>query len=355
MAADEIKQEIIAGISIGDLNGIGPEVIIKTFVDPAMMQICVPVIYGSSKIISFYRKALSLPEFNFSTIRNINEINNKKVNLLNVWDEDVKIEPGTASATAGKYALRSLEAATHDLKEGKIHLLVTAPVDKHSVNIEMSGFTGHTGFLAQQFNIPDPMMILVSDLFRISFVSGHVPLKNVASRISTEKIEKCLKVLDHSLKRDFGIRKPKIAVLGLNPHAGDNGLLGSEEDEVIKPAVKKAFDKGIIVYGPYSADGFFGAATWRKFDCVLAMYHDQGLIPFKALNFESGVNFTAGLPGIRTSPDHGTAYSLAGKNQASESSFRNAVYLGCTIFSNRRQYDMINASPLPVASRGADR
>jgi 4-hydroxythreonine-4-phosphate dehydrogenase len=316
---------------------------------------CTPVIYGSSKVISYHKKAISNTEFNFTTIPNVDEIIHKRTNLLNCWEEEVKFELGTATPEGGKYAFAALQAACKDLVDEHIDVLVTAPIDKKTMQQDGFRFPGHTEFLAQQFNTPDFLMMLVSDRFRIATVTGHVPVKNVAAELTQEKIISKIKVMNHSLKRDFGIRKPRIAVLGLNPHSGDSGLIGTEEQEIIAPAIKTVFDQDILVYGPYGADGFFGSSKFTSFDGILAMYHDQGLVPFKALSFETGVNFTAGLPIVRTSPDHGTAYDIAGKGIASEDSLRSAIYLAVDIFKNRQVYDEVTANPLKYAKLGGDR
>jgi 4-hydroxythreonine-4-phosphate dehydrogenase len=336
------------GITLGDPNGIGPEVIIKTFLDNRMLQVCTPVIYGSSKAISFYRKSLNIQEFNYNSLKSIDALIPRKLNVLNCWEEDIKIDPGLGNEISGKYALKALEAAVNDLAARKIDALVTGPVNKEIIGKAGFSFPGHTEYLAQKFNAPEHLMFMVSENLKIAVVSGHVPLKNAASALSVDKILKKLRVMNSSLLKDFGIRKPRIAVLGINPHAGDNGLLGSEENEIIIPSVKQAFAENILAFGPYSADGFFGSAVFRQFDGVLAMYHDQGLVPFKALAFEDGVNFTAGLPVVRTSPDHGTAYDIAGKNLASESSMRHAIYAACDIIQKRQEYQEIAANPLPM-------
>lgn len=354
MSSDQ-ESRIRVGVSIGDLNGIGPEVIIKTFMDTRMTQLCTPIIYGSSKAISAHRKALNLTEFNFNTIHSINELIYKKVNLLNCWNEDVPVEIGKPSSISGDYSFKALAAATKDLADNKIDVLVTAPIDKHSIKQEGNQFTGHTEYLANSFNVSDYLMFLVSDNLKIALVTEHVPITKVAELISKERILKKLQVMNLSLKRDFGIRKPKIAVLGLNPHAGDSGVIGKEDAEIISPAVKDAFSSGILAYGPYSADGIFGSSNYKKFDAILAMYHDQGLIPFKTMAFDDGVNFTAGLPVIRTSPDHGTAYDIAGKGTANEQSFRNAVYMACDIYRRRMEYDEANAKPLAFSKLSNDR
>ena len=349
------EDKVRVGITIGDVNGIGPEIIIKTFTDNRMHQVCTPVIYGSTKAISFHKKAINNTEFNFTTIKHISELNHKRTNLINCWEEEIKIELGQATPIGGKYAFAALQVACKDLADGNIDVLVTAPIDKKTMQQEGFRFPGHTEFLAQQFNAPEHLMMLVSDRLRIATVTGHVPVKQVAVELTKEKIISKIKVMHQSLKRDFGIRKPRIAVLGLNPHSGDSGLIGTEELEIITPAIQAAFDQNILVYGPYPADGFFGAARFTNFDGILAMYHDQGLVPFKSLSFDSGVNYTAGLPIVRTSPDHGTGYDIAGKNIASEDSFRTAIYLACDIFHNRITHDEVTANPLKFSKFGGDR
>jgi 4-hydroxythreonine-4-phosphate dehydrogenase len=351
----EHEGRIRIGISIGELAGVGPEVIMKTFSDTRMLQVCTPVIYGSSKAISFHRKALNIQDFNYNTIRNIGEIIPRKLNLINCWEEEIKIEIGTASTLTGGYAYKALQAATADLAAGHIDALVTAPIDKHTIQPEGEKFTGHTEYLAKAFNVTDYLMFLIAGDLRVALVTEHVPVSKIASMITKENILRKLQVMNLSLKRDFGIRKPRIAVLGLNPHAGDHGVIGNEDTDIIKPAVQEAASKGMQVYGPYSADGIFGSGQYRKFDAILAMYHDQGLIPFKTLAFETGVNFTAGLPVIRTSPDHGTAYDIAGKNIAHEGSFREAIYLACDIHLKRTEYDEANTKPLAFTKLSNDR
>ncbi len=342
------------GITCGDVNGIGLEIVMKTFLDNRMHQVCTPVIYASSKLISLQRKLLNLTEFNYNTVRSGTEVILRKTNVINCWEEEVPVEWGNSTETSGKYALRSIQAAALDLKEKRIDALVTAPINKHNIQSSDFKFPGHTEYFASQFNVSDYLMFLVSDDLRVATVSGHVPIKNLGADITTEKILSKLRIMNQSLKKDFGIRKPKIAVLGLNPHAGDNGLLGMEEKEIIAPAVKKASDENIFVFGPYSADGFFGSAAFKKFDGILAMYHDQGLVPFKAISFASGVNFTAGLPIVRTSPDHGTAYDIAGKGIATEDSMREAIYYACDILRKRQEYEEINANPLAFSKQSRD-
>ncbi len=353
--SNELEGSIRIGISIGEVNGVGPEIIMKTFNDARLLQTCTPVIYGSVKAMSFHRKALNIQEFNFNHIRSVKEIIPRKINLINCWEEEIKIEIGVASKLTGMYAFKAIETATADLANGSIDALVTAPIDKHTIQPDNPTFTGHTEYLAKAFNTTDYLMFLVSGDLRVALVTGHVPVSKVAALVSKESILAKLKVMHASLKRDFGIRKPKIAVLGLNPHAGDHGVIGNEDMEIIIPAVKDANSAGILAYGPYSADGIFGAGGYRKFDAILAMYHDQGLIPFKTLAFETGVNFTAGLPFVRTSPDHGTAYDIAGKGIANENSFREAVYLACDIYKRRMEYDGITANPLAFSKLGSDR
>lgn len=352
----ESENKLRVGISIGDLNGIGMEVIIKTFLDNRMLEICTPVIYGSTKTASFHKKLLHTGEFNFNIIKEASQANNKKVNLVNCWDEDVKIEIGIPAEIAGRYAFKSLEAATNDLASNKIDVLVTAPINKHTINSAKFPFKGHTEYLANVAGTESYLMILTSENpagskgMNIGTVTGHIALKDVASSISTEKILDKLRVFNKSLLQDFGIIKPKIAVFGLNPHAGDKGLIGTEEQQIIIPAIEKAKAEKILAFGPYSSDAFFGSSAWLSFDGILAMYHDQALIPFKTLFFDEGVNYTAGLPIVRTSPDHGVGYDIAGKNMASEISFRNAVYLACDIYLRRKEYKRTHANPLKLTS-----
>lgn len=340
--------KIRVGISQGDINGIGLEVIIKTFVDPAMEELCSSILFSSQKTASYHRKTLGIEDFSFNIIRDIEQANPKKPNLLNLYEEEVNFELGKSTPLGGKYAFRSLEAACNALSANKIDVLVTAPINKHNIQSEEFPFKGHTEYLDQKFSggKEDALMLMVSDTLKVGLVTGHVPVEKIAVSISTEKIIKKIKTLHRTLIEDFGIRKPKIAVLGLNPHAGDNGTIGNEDMQVIIPAINKAKEENIMAYGPYPADGFFGNATYLQFDAVLAMYHDQGLIPFKTIAFNSGVNYTAGLPIVRTSPDHGTAYEIAGKNMASEGSFRRAVFLAIDIFRKRTEYKQLSGNPL---------
>ena len=349
----EIKPKI--GITIGDLNGVGIEVIIKTFADSRMLSVCTPVIYGSSKVISYHRKSLHQQEFNFNTIRTAEEASHKKTNVINCWEEDVKVELGKPSTIAGTYAFKSLEAAGKDVLDKKIDAIVTAPIDKSTIHSDAFPFKGHTEYFAKLCGNAEHVMLMVSDKLRVGLITGHVALKDVPAQLTKEKIIAKTKLVHQSLRSDFGLQKPRIAILALNPHAGDNGLMGKEEQEIITPAISEMYNAGIGAFGPYPADGFFGSSRFKSFDAIMAIYHDQGLVPFKALAFSTGVNYTAGLPIIRTSPDHGTAYDLAGKNQASEESFREAVYLACDIAKQRQITSEITANPLKFSRMSADR
>lgn len=339
----------VIGITQGDTNGIGLEVIIKTFMDPQMLEVCTPVLFGSQKTFAFHRKAMNV-EMRFNPIRTVESLIPNQFNILNVYEEDIPVEFGTSTELAGKYALKSIETACEALEQKKIDAIVTAPINKHNIQSPEFQFKGHTDYLEMRFK-SSALMLMCADKFRVGVVTGHVPLANVSAIISKEKIVEKIKMMHRSLVDDFGLRKPKIAVLGLNPHAGDKGVIGNEEESVIIPAIAQAKAEGIFAMGPYSADGFFGTAMYTKFDAVLAMYHDQGLIPFKAIAFESGVNYSAGLPIVRTSPDHGVGYDIAGKNMANENSFRSAVYLACDIFNTRLQQKEITANPLKALSK----
>ena len=334
-----MSDKIKIGISIGDVNGIGLEVIIKSLAELQILDYCTPIVYGHTKVASYHRKALGMSDFAFNVISSADAANPKKVNMINCWEEDVKIDLGVANEIGGKYALISLEKATDDLVSGAIDALVTAPINKHNIQSETFKFPGHTEYLQERSGSSDVLMFLLSEDIRVGVVTGHIPLTSVAQSITKEKIVKKLVMMNESLKKDFWIEKPKIAVLGLNPHAGDNGLLGSEEEQIIMPAIQEAFDKGVICFGPYPADGFFGKGSFRQFDAVLAMYHDQGLIPFKTLAFSTGVNYTAGLKFVRTSPDHGTGYDIAGKNVADPSSFIEAIFSAIHIVERRREQE----------------
>jgi 4-hydroxythreonine-4-phosphate dehydrogenase len=349
------EEKIIVGISQGDINGIGLEVIIKTFLDPQIFDICTPVVFGSQKTASFHRKALNIEDFSFHPIKDVSEINHKRANIINVYEDEPVVELGKQTPVGGSYAFKSLEAAAYALAQNKIDVLVTAPINKENIQSEDFKFPGHTEYLDDRFGDGNSLMFLVSDTLRVAVVTGHIPVTQVAQALNPEKILKKIQVLHKSLMQDFQVRKPKIAVLGLNPHAGDNGVIGNEELNIIIPAIKKAKDEGMLVYGPYPADGFFGNGTYKQFDAVLAMYHDQGLIPFKTISFNSGVNFTAGLPVVRTSPDHGTAYDIAGKNLASEESFRKALYTAIDIYKTRKMHAELNANPLKISLQKRER
>lgn len=325
------KQKPILGISIGDINGIGVEVTLKALSDPRVFKNFTPLIYGHGKVISFFRKQLNLEEFNFTQIRNVEEVQHRKVNVLNITEESPEVVPGVETQEAGKFAFEALKQATEDLKSGKIQGLVTAPVNKNNINTPEFSFVGHTEYITQYVGVQESLMMMVGENLRVGLITGHIPLSQVSSKVTKEKIIEKANLFLKSLQKDFGIGKPKIAILGLNPHAGEDGLLGKEEEEIIKPAIRELKDQNKLVFGPYPADGFFGMLHQYKFDGVLAMYHDQGLIPFKSLAFSSGVNFTAGLPVVRTSPDHGTAYNIAGKNLADEGSMRASLLLASDI------------------------
>ncbi len=343
-----IKDKIVVGISQGDINGISYEVIIKTLLDNRILDMCVPVVYGSAKVAAYHRKALNINNFSLNNIKDASEANPKRANIINCLDDNVRVELGKSTPQAGEASLKSLEYAVKDLRERKIDVLVTAPINKDNIQSEDFNFPGHTEFLARQFGIErnDALMLMVSDIIKVGVVAGHVPISKVPEEITEEKILRKLRLMNKSLIEDFRINKPRIAVFGLNPHAGDNGLLGTEEQDIIIPTLEKAKEEGILALGPYSADGFFGSDSFKKFDAILSMYHDQGLGPFKALAFDKGVNFTAGLEVIRTSPGHGTAYEIAGLNKASVDSFRNALYLACDIYRNRKEYREISKNPL---------
>lgn len=338
-------EKIKVGISVGDLNGVGMEVIIKAFLNNKMMDLCTPIVFGGVNTTSFQRKSLGIKDFSFNIIQKIKDANPKRANLLNCWNEEAEIKFGQASEIAGKYAFQSLNKATHALKKGEIDVLVTAPINKANIQKSQTEFLGHTEYLGQQFD-DQPLMIMLSEEMKIAFVTGHIPLTEVANSISEEKILAKIEQLSKSLIEDFAINKPKIAVIGLNPHAGEDGMLGKEEKTIISPAIKKAKQNNILAFGPYSADSFFTKENLKNFDAILSMYHDQGLTPFKTLSFSEGVNYTAGLSIVRTSPVHGTAYDIAGKNTADESSFRNAIYWACDIYKKRTAYQQLTANPL---------
>lgn len=336
----------IIGITTGDLNGIGPEIIIKTFSDSRMLDLCTPVVFASNKVINYYRRVAEDVAFNFSSTKDFTKLNVKQTNIFNCWEEEVPIQPGALTESGGKYAVRSLQVAAQCLKDGQIDALVTAPIHKSNTHINDFNYTGHTPFLKDKFGVKDVLMLLYSHELRVGLVTEHIPISEVASAINKELVISKMNLLRETLIKDFGIDKPKIAVLGLNPHAGDEGQIGSEEKEFIKPVIERLQQQGQLVYGPYSADAFFARSSYRQFDAVLAMYHDQGLIPFKTIAQGEGVNFTAGLPVIRTSPDHGTAFDIAGKNIADESSFREAVFQAISLLNQRNMYMENTANPL---------
>jgi 4-phospho-D-threonate 3-dehydrogenase / 4-phospho-D-erythronate 3-dehydrogenase len=339
------QQRPVIGISIGDLNGIGTELAIKTFSDSRLLEICTPIIFASNKLINFYRKSIPDSVFNYQHIKDLSRPFHKQVNLYNCWEEEVSINPGQLTDTGGLYAIKSLIAATEALKDKKIDGLVTAPIHKKNIQSADFSFTGHTPYLRQAFGVKDILMLMSSDNFRVGLLTEHVPVSEIPKYVTREIILSKLNIMKESLIRDFGIDKPRMAVLGLNPHAGDEGLIGREEEDIIKPAIKDA-KHNMMVYGPYSADAFFARNQQQKFDAVLAMYHDQGLIPFKSLAFGEGINFTAGLPAVRTSPDHGTAFDIAGKNKADAGSFLAAVYGCLDIIQKRREFIENHKNPL---------
>lgn len=351
---DNSERLIKVGITHGDYNGVSYEIIINTFREHGILELCTPIVYGLQKAANFYRKHLQVQDFSFFGINTAEKAAKHHCNLINISDTETDIQPGEATENSGKMAVLALKKATSDLLEGKIDVLVTAPINKHNVQSGDFSFPGHTEFLAEETQTANYLMLLISDKLRVGTVTGHIPLQNVSGTLTTEKILNKIRVLNQTLLSDFTITKPKIAILGLNPHAGDNGVLGSEEKNIIQPAIEKANQEGIFVMGPFPADGFFGNKIWKKFDGTLAMYHDQGLIPFKSIAFHQGVNFTAGLPVIRTSPDHGTAYDIAGKGLADHSSFREAIYQAIDIFRNRKLYKEISSNPLktePIKER----
>ena len=342
-------ENIIIGISIGDLNGIGSEVVLKTFEDSRMLELCTPVIFANVKILSFAKKSLDAG-MQLHGIDSLDQIITGKINVLNVWKESVNIEYGVNDENVGKYAIKSFVAATKALKEGLVDVLVTAPVNKYNIQAEDFKFPGHTDYLDQELE-GDALMFMVQDNLRVGLITDHIPVNEVSSHLTEALIKKKIETIKKSLIQDFSINKPRIAVLGLNPHAGDGGVIGKEDDEIIKPVIKKMFESGTLVFGPYPADGFFGSNQYEKYDAVIATYHDQGLIPFKTLSFGNGVNYTAGLNKIRTSPDHGTAYDIAGKGVADHNSFKEAVYLAIDIYHSRNEYQIISQNPLKIKEK----
>lgn len=342
-------ENIIVGISIGDLNGIGSEVVLKTFNDPRMLELCTPVIFANVKVMSFIKKTLEL-EIPLHGIDQMDQIVIGKVNVLNIWKEGVDLSFGVNDDNIGKYAIKSFVAATKALKENKIDVLVTAPINKYNIQSEEFKFPGHTDYLDKELE-GNALMLMVSDNLRIGLLTDHIPVNEVAKHLTEKLIIQKIETIKTCLSQDFKINKPRIAVLSLNPHAGDNGVIGKEDDEIVKPAIKKLFEKGTLVFGPFAADGFFGSSQYEKYDAVIATYHDQGLIPFKTLSFGNGVNYTAGLNKIRTSPDHGTAYEIAGKGIADYNSFKEAVYMAIDIYNSRNEYQEISKNPLKTKEK----
>ncbi|MEI7735047.1 MAG: 4-hydroxythreonine-4-phosphate dehydrogenase PdxA [Ferruginibacter sp.] len=342
----------VIGISCGDINGIGIELIIKTFSDNRILDFCSPVIFANNKAINFYRKTVPDANINFMSIKELNRVNHKQVNLFNCWEDEVSITPGIQNEIGGMYAVKSLVAAAQALKDGFIDGLVTAPLSKKNSQSSEFNFTGHTPYLKNLFGANDVAMFMVAENIKVALLTEHVAVKDIAQHITKENILSKLTILNNSLIKDFGITKPRIAVLGLNPHAGDEGLIGKEDEEVIKPAIKDAKQKNIFCFGPYPSDAFFARGQYEKFDGILAMYHDQGLIPFKSLAIGEGVNFTAGLPCVRTSPDHGTAFDIAGKGKADEASFREAIFSCIDIINQRKEFSGLYKNPLKKISAG---
>lgn len=346
--------DVRIAISMGDPNGIGPEVVLRTLEDHRITEVLTPVVFGSGKVLNFYRKQLNLQELNLHMIHSADQAHPNKVNVVNSIKEDFFVAPGEASEASGQFALSSLQSALEAVQKGQAHALVTAPLNKSNIRVPDEPFSGHTEYLEKRSK-GKALMILTCERFRVGLVTGHVPLQEVASHITVERILDKLSILEHSLRTDFNVRRPRIAVLGLNPHAGDGGLMGKEEQEIIAPAIEQAQARGWLAYGPFPSDGFFGRGLQHQYDAVLAMYHDQGLIPFKTLAFEQGVNFTAGLDLVRTSPDHGTAYDLAGKGTADPASFREALFLAKDLYMNRNLNRELMKNPLPIQSRGKDK
>ncbi|WP_304301437.1 4-hydroxythreonine-4-phosphate dehydrogenase PdxA [Phocaeicola plebeius] len=340
------NRKIRVGITHGDINGVGYEVILKTFSDPTMLELCTPVVYGSPKVAAYHRKAMEI-QTSFSIVNSAEEVQDGRVNVVNCIEEELKVELTKPTPEAGKTALAALERALADYREGLFDVLVTAPINKHTIQSDAFHFPGHTEYIEERVGEGQKaLMILLKGDFRVALVTGHVPVRDIAGELTKELIMEKMEIFHRSLKKDFGIDNPRIAVFSLNPHAGDNGLLGTEEQEVIIPAMKEMIARGVQCFGPYPADGFMGSGNYTHFDGILAMYHDQGLAPFKALAMDEGVNFTAGLPIVRTSPAHGTAYDIAGKGIASEDSFRQAVYVAMDVFRNRAWEKEISARPL---------
>lgn len=346
MSNNSSDNKPVIGFSCGDLNGIGIELIIKSLSDNRFLDFFIPVVFASNKAINFYRKSVTDSNFSFTNVKDFYKLNPKQVNIFNCWEEEVAINPGTLSRIGGQYAVKSLQSASQALKDGHINALVTAPLHKKNVQDSDFSYTGHTPFLKDFFGVKDVLMLMVAENLKIGLVTEHIPVSEIASHITKASILSKLYILEASLKKDFNIERPKIAILGLNPHAGDEGLIGKEEEEIIKPAIKEAKQHNMLSIGPFSADAFFARGQYNKFDAVLAMYHDQGLIPFKSLAFGEGVNFTAGLPKIRTSPDHGTAFDIAGQDKADSSSFKAAIFSCLEILNNQRRFEENHKDPI---------
>ncbi len=340
------SEKIVVGISIGDLNGIGIEVILKTFQDKRMLDFCTPVIFGSTKSISYHKKLLN-SETEIHGITSIKQVAHNKINLLNILKEEVKLDIGNATKESGEYAFKSLESSVKHLNENTIDVLLTAPINKENIQSDEFNFAGHTEYLESKLD-GEGLMILISEKLRVGLITGHIPISEISKTITPELIKKKVEIMHATLVKDFGINKPKIAILGLNPHCGDKGVIGKEDDEIIRPTINEIKESGKVIFGPYAADGFFGSNTYKQFDGILAMYHDQGLAPFKALSFGNGVNYTAGLSKIRTSPDHGTAYEIAGKNEANPTSFKEALFTAIEIFKKRKEYNNLTVNVLQV-------
>lgn len=338
--------KVVIGITHGDINSISYEVIIKTLLDNRIYDFCVPVVYGSPKVAAYHRKALNIDNFSFNNIKSVDELNPKRANIISCVDEEIRVELGKSTKIAGQASYEALEIASQDLADKKIDVLVTGPIDKSNIQSERFAFSGHTEFLEDRFESSGALMFMINDFYKVGVVTGHVPISKVAEYITKEAILSKLRIMNNSLIVDFGCRKPRIAVLGLNPHAGDHGLIGDDESREIIPAIEAAREENILTFGPFSADGFFGSMAYSKYDGILAMYHDQGLIPFKSMSSSVGVNFTAGLSVIRTSPAHGTAFEIAGKGEALPNSFRKAIYVACDIFKARNSYKEITSNPL---------
>jgi 4-hydroxythreonine-4-phosphate dehydrogenase len=336
----------IVGISIGDINGIGPEIVLKTFEDERMLDFCTPVIFAHTKMLSYLKRHFKL-KLKIQGIKSPDQVIHGKINVVNSWKNNPKIEFGVEHKAAGAYALKSLKQATQALKEQKINVLVTAPIHKNNIQTDEFKFPGHTDFLEQELG-GNALMFMVSDTIKVGLLTDHVPVKDVSKHITPERITQKINTINKSLKQDFRIRVPKIAIMGINPHTGDDGVIGKEDDEVIRPTLKKINEQGQYIYGPYAADSFFGSKNYRNFDAIIAAYHDQGLIPFKTISFGEGVNFTAGLNFIRTSPDHGTAFDIAGKGIADHSSFSKAVFRALSIYKNRKEYNQLTVNPLEI-------